>query len=315
MGGGKYLVSFCNGGRARLAVIGDGGFEREIDLELPLADHHAVGLTGITFHGPYCVVGVQSTPAALLMLDRSFRVAALHTLEDVSDLHGIASVGDEIVLVSSGTNQVMAFAPGSGGLRIVWANADSLSGDLHLNDVAVRGDAVFCSGFGVRGPDAMRDGDVFDAASGDRLVVHLREPHSVAVAEDALYVLESATGDLLRLRRGFAPRRICGIQGYARGLAVSDTHFAIGKSGYRAISRQHLGDWRLAPLTHSTAAADALRESGVYIVDRATLRSRFVDTTSAGSEIYQVALLPPEFHTEEGEAHDLYKIARYAEVR
>jgi hypothetical protein len=294
----KYLASFCNNARARLALVSDLGIERSIDLDLSMLGRDVNGLIGVTFHQSHCVVGVQCFPSAMVVLDRAFRVRKWYDLEDVNDLHGIASFGGEIIAVSSGTNQVMAFDPRTRTLRVIWASSESLSDTLHLNDVTVRDKAVFCSRFGARGAQAARNGDVFDVITGERAVSHLREPHSVFADGNDLFVLESATGDLLRSRPGIAPRRICGIQGYPRGLAINSEHYVIGKSGYRHVSRHRLGDSRQAPLTHSAAAEAALLESGIYFVDRATLAARFIDTTSLGHEIYQILELPRDFVVE-----------------
>ena len=290
----KYLVSFCNGGYPRLAVVGAEGVEQNVDLALPADAGTVTGLTGFAFHQSRCIAGVQSPHAMLAFLDRTFRVEQVHGLDEVSDLHGVASLGDKILVVSTGTNQVMAFQPETRRLKAVWSSADSLGNSLHLNDIAVQDGSILCSRFGTRLPHAMRSGAVFDLVGGRTLVDHVREPHSVAAHGGDVFVLESATGDLLRLREGFAPRRLCGIQGYARGLAVTDTHFVIGKSGYRANARHRLGDSR--PLPFTTAGDDAAAgESGIYFIDRATMTHTFVATTSLGHEIYQITAIPGAF--------------------
>jgi hypothetical protein len=99
-------------------------------------------------------------------------------------------------------------------------------------------------------------------------------------------------------REGFAPQRILGVVGYPRGLAINATHFAIGKSGFRAESRNRLGDDRLTPIANNDAVGEELRRSGVFLVSRTTYQTHFIDMSTIAAEIYQVLEIPADFPTE-----------------
>jgi hypothetical protein len=88
---------------------------------------------------------------------------------------------------------------------------------------------------------------------------------------------------------------VLGISGYARGLWITPKHFIVGKSGYRGDSRHRLGDSRPIPFVQSAAASDTQKTSGIFIIDRASLSARFIDTTAIGLEIYQIIELPEGF--------------------
>jgi hypothetical protein len=276
-------------------VVNEEGIERTADINVSAVADPAIGVTGITFHQSRCVVAIQSHTSKLVVLDQGLNVETIYQLDDVGDIHGIASYGDEIILASTGTNQIMAFDLRTRAVRVVWAGADSLTNTLHLNDLAVLNERIFCSQFGLRVAHAMRSGAIFEAHTGEPVVTHLREPHSIVATEEAIFILESASGDLIRIRDRLAPVRVLGIAGYARGLAISGTHYAIGKSGYRSNPRHRLGASRLAALTHSATIADAMQVSGVFVVDRSTHAFKFIDTTAIGPEIYQIMALPADF--------------------
>jgi hypothetical protein len=248
-------------------------------------------------HQSHLVVAVHSSPCLLAFLGKHLAVEKVIKLPQAKDIHGLASNGNEILVVSAGTNQIISVNPENGSVRALWFHGDSLSDTIHLNDISISDGKIYSSRFGLRHPNQMRSGGIVEIMDNKSLSEHLREPHSVLVYENDIYVLESGTGDLLKFVPGFEPQRILGVLGYARGLAINATHLAIGKSGYRKESRHGVGDGRMPPLATSEAAEEWLRLSGVFIFDRSTQKANFIDTTTIGAEIYQIVQLPDEFVT------------------
>ena len=288
----RYLVSFCNNDeRLRLAIVTPQGIERVVDLGSNLLPLPALGLTGICVDGERIFVALQAyEPAILLMLDREYELRAEIRVENAADLHGVLAIGSELMIVSTGTSQLLSVDRADPGeSRVVWTEGDAGHDRDHLNDLHLTPDRrLLLSRFGQQQPGRMRSGAIVEVRTGTILLDGLREPHSPYWWDSQVYVLESATGDLIRARPGGAPERVAGIVGYARGLALDEHYIAIGKSGYREISRGRLGDDRSAPLVPEGADSSLLRCSGVYFIAQDGGAVSWVDTTSCGTEIYQI---------------------------
>ena len=283
----RYLVSFCNAGEIRLAILTRAGIERDITIQDPSIAEHS-GVTGIAISGDRIFLALNSIPSAIMVLDRDLKVVDIRVVPELFDLHGVACDGNRVIVVSTGTNQVCALPMDlKGNLDVIW-HGDVLNDTIHINSVQIAGGTTFLSLFGPRRPGQMRHGEVIDLTTGLPLLSGLREPHSPVWWNDSLYILESATGDLLQARKGFAPRRLAGMIGYARGLAVDEEGLVFGKSGYRDLSKSLLGDWRSPPFLDPSPQDHPLGHSGVYFLSHDRSPPIFVDTSAIGLEIYDV---------------------------
>jgi hypothetical protein len=299
----RYLVSFCNNDAIRLAVLNRSGIERIIDIQNPNIPPIISGVTGLSLSGEQVFVSLQSSPSAILSLDRQFAVTKVRILPELSDLHGLACEANRLLAISTGTNQVCSLpfdlvdAP-----EVIWQGGTHLGDTLHVNDIHAANNTLFITMFGERPVGAMRSGAIIDLKSGKPMLTGLREPHSPFWWQGSLYVLESATGDLIQIRTGFGPRRVAGFVGYMRGLLVDEHGFVLGQSGYRNTSRSLIGDRRSAPHMMLNTEVNPLTRSGVYFMSNDIGGSIFIDTTSVGTEIFQIISLPDNFsglqHTE-----------------
>jgi hypothetical protein len=295
----RWLVSFCNT-RAKLvlATVGPEGIDRVVEIADSEKILKGVGITGICHDGEGILTAIQARTGTIAILDRELAVRSVVLLDELLDLHGITAVGSRIVAVSTGTNQVVSFDRlGAPEPRVVWQDSGACCDRHHLNDIYLCPDGrlLLCR-FGELVPGRMRCGSVVVVETDEVLVDGLREPHSPCWWDGTLYVLESATGDLLSIRPGFPPRRVLGILGYARGLAVDDDWIVIGCSGYRDLSRSHLGGLRLPPIIGHADGANLLTRSGICFYERRSGTAHWVDTTTLGLEIYQIiSYRPPAF--------------------
>jgi hypothetical protein len=287
-----HLVTFCNVGRGAFALLDAEGILETRAVDMAGLGRNAGGIVGAAFHEGRCYLAVQSHPPAIAVFDDDWTQVDLFEPGGIKDIHGLAVHDGSLLIASTGTNQIVACDLATGALRPFWSDPAALSDTVHVNDIAAEGGRVVASRFGPRRSDGQRSGDVFDVLTGETLVAAIREPHSVVLVEGTVHVLESPTGDLVRCHPGFSPRRLYGIVGYARGLAVGRTTVAIGKSGYRRQSRQGIGDSRLAPFAPTQAAEDAQALSGVFMIDRVRGESHFIDTNDIGPEVYAVVGLP-----------------------
>ena len=293
----RYLLSFCNNyGRLRLAILSPHEVERVIDLGENFFSFAPHGTGGMALDGDSLFLVLQSTKLAVIgVFDRQFVLHSEIEAPGAVDLHGILPRGDDLLLVSSGTNELLSVdrgiskQPSPAQPRVVWTDRGPLRDRDHLNDLQQTPDGrVLMSSFGPARPDGMRCGTVIEVETRSVLIDGLREPHSLWWWDSHLYVLESVTGDLVRMHPGAQPERVLGIVGYARGLAIDSDYIAIGKSGYRERSRSRLGDNRSAPLAIPTAGVDLVGYSGVCFISQRDGAVSWVETTNCGSEIYQI---------------------------
>lgn len=301
----RYLVSFCNsGGSAKLAVVSERQIEQEVVLTKEALGLTAIfGATGIAALSGHYFVALQAPQPTVVELDSDFNRVASFLVAPLADLHGLTACEDGLAIASSGTNQIAFWKPGK-PLQIFWQDGGPLCNRLHINDLAATPSGLLACMHGERLPDQMRNGRIVPISNQihDRwrpsfdnkkaLVSGLREPHSISLLDDALYTLESATGDLLECRTGFSPRRITSIVGYPRGLVADADGFVIGCSGYRDISRGMVGDQRRVPLVKDESVIHPLSGSAVFFLNRDGSRRSMVTTSSCGHEIYQILPLP-----------------------
>lgn len=277
-----------------MAVVSPCGVERIVDLSPSILPFAARGLTGICIHDNRIVLAVQSSVLSiLLVLDRDYEVQGEIRLPNAADLHGVIARGTELVVVSTGTNKVIAVDwPAGGQGRVIWEEVGVETDRDHLNDLTVtENGTLLVSRFGPRRSDHMRSGAVFEPDTGRVLLGGLREPHSVCCWHSVVHVLESVAGDLIRAPGDTVPQRVMGIIGYARGLSLDDEYIVIARSGYRESSRGTLGGRRSAPFLAPPAGDEFLRYSGLCFIAQDAGTTRWVDTTICGPEIYQVVPL------------------------
>jgi len=295
----RYLVSFCNTGSFRLAVVSRQGIDRRIEIPKPPVLGTSLGMTGLASANGKIFVSLQTSPAAVLTLDFDLAVTGLTILRELADLHGIACHGDRLLIASTGTDQICSVEQmDAESVKVMWRDADTLTDSLHLNDLRVVEDRVFVSSFGRRIPGRTRLGSVVDITTGETLAAGLREPHSPFWWRSALYVLDSVSGDLLRFRAGFPSSRVLGIVGYARGLAVDEKGFVVGKSAYRELSGSMSGHGFPAPHIAPMSEVNALGRSGVCFFPHDGGQATFVDTTEIGAESSCQRVRHQRFHVE-----------------
>ncbi len=247
----RVLVTFCNQDFATIAVADPFGVVHCETLASSWMPANVRGVSGGAVHDEKLVVALQCKTPVLVICTRDLTPERVIPTCSCADLHGVASFDDAILVASTGTNQIcrvdVAAEP---KVSVFWSETNDRSDTLHLNDLAVSPEGLVLSAFGPRNANKMRCGQVFKVDPREVVLEGLREPHSPQWSKGELFVLESATGDLVRLTPGAHPERLFTIRGYARGLAVSETYFVIGVSGYRRRSRSvGIGGGRARPFS------------------------------------------------------------------
>lgn len=161
----------------------------------------------------------------------------------------------------------------------------------HLNGMSTddRGDVCYVTGFGqTSSPEGWRanklqGGFIMDTRSNEVVVEGLGMPHSPRLYGGSLYLLASATEELLRVDLVTrTAERIAKVPGFIRGLAFRDKYAFIGISKLR---KSHtFGD---LPIANRKIAA------GVAIIDLETgERAGEILYSDELSEVYDVRVLP-----------------------
>ena len=290
----RVLATFCNQDCARLAVVDPSGVIHCQTLPSGRIPANVRGISGGAVQGDKFIAALQCATPALVVCSRDLEPELVIPMPCCDDLHGLAPVRDAVLVISTGTNEVyrveVAAEP---RISLFWSETDDRGDTVHLNDIAVGPEGIVFSAFGRRRANQMRCGQVFKVHPREVILEGLREPHSPQWSKGDLFVLESGSGDLVRLTPGAHPERLFTIRGYTRGLLVSQTHFVVGVSGYRHRSRNvGLGEGRTRPFDPLTPLAEDV--SGLVFLPRtaqgrvAAEGASFVDTSNIGPEIYAV---------------------------
>jgi acetolactate synthase-1/2/3 large subunit len=161
-------------------------------------------------------------------------------LDELSDGHFFAWDGGHIVLASTGTNSVL-WVSLSGAVDRVWripGDGDS----CHLNEVVLHDNRLFVCVFGqygdyrgYKGRERSGDGYVFDLETGEKVVRGLCAPHSPRYFDGAWAVCNSMRNEFVQFESdGLTPKRTALLDGFTRGVAVSDGYIFVGESDRRA---------------------------------------------------------------------------------
>ena len=158
----------------------------------------------------------------LTVLDRD-TLEVLHTQElpETDDGHSLQRIGQELVVVSTGTDQVLAYPIDGfvvGPPREVWSPTGSGTDTHHVNSVAYANGHLYCSAFGPRDEGAAswssaRNGYIRDVTAGVTVLGGLRQPHSAVWHDGQLFLCNSQEGSVNV--RGDV---IAYLSGYSRGL-------------------------------------------------------------------------------------------------
>ena len=159
----------------------------------------------------------------LTVLDRqSLRVVHVQRLPEVVDGHSVARQGEELIVVSTGTDEIVAYRLHDfelGSARVVWTPTESGTDTHHINSLAVANGELLCSAFGPKDGDSWattRTGYVLNVTTGNVLLGGLRQPHSANWNQGQLFVCNSLEGSV-----NTCEGVVAYLYGYARGLTFS----------------------------------------------------------------------------------------------
>ncbi|OXI30057.1 hypothetical protein CFB89_22805 [Burkholderia sp. AU16741] len=254
-----------------------------------------VGATGLCRVDASCYAALQirvpGTVGTLLAeIDACARIRRVARLAPVLDAHSLLAWHGELLVVSSGTNQVFAIDwPRDGALHLrVFFEIEPGADTLHMNSLQAFGGHVYLSMFGCKPGASWRDacdGQILDLTDAGRVVRRgLRHPHSLFIDRGTLLCVSSRDGSLVHVAG--APRGADRpLDGYVRGALAHAGRLFVGTSMARTRSKSRGAAW-------PSAAAPAPREAGtgcgLHVIEGGRRAPRWIDLSPFGAELYDI---------------------------
>jgi uncharacterized protein (TIGR03032 family) len=298
----SVLISFCNQGASPeyslcLLNISDRSVTWIPLSELYSQIHSGLGgVCGVSWSNEKIIIATQGPNPLLACWDcKSKCWVSTIQLQKVVDAHSIVVRNEYVYVVSTGTNEIYRVSWNGSDFRdeeIYW-QYPGVSYDhdvVHLNGLALDGDSLIASGFGVRDGDGRwaAKGEVFYVDKKQSLIFcGLDQPHSPTMIEGNLYIAESKAGLIHKFQREndkWAVKKTYSVGGYVRGIAILNYKLIAGISAPRSVSRS--GKNRV-----ETDGADK-SNFGLVTIDIPSGQVIHDDfTSSLGKEIYDLLII------------------------
>ena len=204
----------------------------------------AHGVTGLALTDSHLLAAVQNSSMGpfLAIFDRqAFQFIDRHVFELARDVHSIVVDGNDVVVASSGTDEVVRVRlEGSRVISeaVVWRpDSSAPRGDYHhLNALCHANGDLLVSGFG-RKPGKLwssaHDGFIFNITTNQVVVCNIDQPHSIVALGETLAYCESRR---MRIRTVNDSRQVT-LPGYTRGLCRTGDTLCVALSQGRKSSK------------------------------------------------------------------------------
>jgi hypothetical protein len=291
----KLLLSFCYskpvGHALALFDCETEAFEW-IDVSgVPLPVYGATGLcrVGDTYYAALQVRAPGTLGTVLAQFADDGRLLRSAPLARVHDAHSLLWWDGELLLVSSGTNQVFAidWTPNDVPRTRVFFEREQGADTLHMNSLQAFEGRVYLSMFGCKPSTSWRDaidGQVLDLTAGGTVVRRgLQHPHSLFVEDGGLFCVNSRAAALVHIA-GAPPARETPLSGYVRGALADGGQLFVGTSMRRKQSKS-----RGVPETSTELSSEATGSGcGLHVFGCAQRVARWHDLSPFGAELYDL---------------------------
>ena len=209
-------------------------------------DGHAVrridrlGSGGLFLHGDRLLRNLYTRCAPdfgseILVYD-AHGVLKYFRIDEAPDAHYFEWDGENYVLVATWRNRLVWFSPGGEVVRTL-----DLPGELdswHLNGVHYKDGQLYVSAFDDSGRHrawaSARSGFVMNLNTGEKVVSGLQSPHNPMFVDGRWLLCNSSQSELLEYESGAdAPSRRLKLNGWTRGIALTDDYILVGESAQR----------------------------------------------------------------------------------
>jgi acetolactate synthase I/II/III large subunit len=157
-------------------------------------------------------------------------------IDEIPDAHYLEWDGENYVVVATWRNRLVWVSPGGDVVRVT-----DLPGELdswHLNGVHCKNGHLYVSAFGDEGRHrawaSARSGFILNLSTGEKVVTELQSPHNPKFVDGRWLVCNSSQFELLEYESGAStPSRRLKLDGWTRGLALTDDYILVGESAQR----------------------------------------------------------------------------------
>ena len=243
-------------------------------------------MTGLAVAEGQCVRALQADGARTVSVCRNGTYAHIALADQELDLHDVLIDGSTIYAACTYPNAVIAYDSDWREIER-WTYPGEVD-SVHLNCLCLYQGRLLVGMFGdfnthrgYKGQTAGR-GVVRDVRSGEILIDGLSQPHTMVVCGDELLLCNSEAGEL-RVYRNWECVRNLPIGGYARGLAVGESHYYVGVSLSRnaEVDAQHLSG-HIAVVDKASGVV----ERRIPVLSREIYDVRIYEAASAPSQLF-----------------------------
>ncbi len=286
----EVLMSFCNVAPdlPPLGII-DMDHPRLRYVTLPDFGRPVNGATGICWLGTQIAVVLQhdAGETGLLLIAPQWRSLSYYPLRAVLDGHSAIVIGDELFVVSTGTNSLIRLrftAQGTIDEGLAWAFDQT--GPVHLNSLTTVHNDVLVSCFGVQhtlGWQHTRKGCVINTRTDTIILSPLYHPHSLMPIQSGFLVAESGTGTLWQYHDDLHTAQLHRVaHGYLRGLQANEDRIFASVSRMRRTSRSR---------GTATSQPDSIMDACLLALTPDMTVVQKIDLPKEVEEIYDLLLL------------------------
>lgn len=292
------IVSLCNEQRSPEQGLLLFDIDRKAGTWIPVGARESImGTRGICANGDFLyaayTVGWHETHVASYKVGESVELVDDVTLPDVSDPHSICIFEDRLLVASTGTDEVVAYALDHGAVsrsaEQFWRATDERRDTHHVNSVCSDGASVVISAFGPREGEfwsSARSGYLYDVTARTYIAEDVYQPHSVRAFQEGLCFAESSRQTLR-----FVGGKTILVGGYVRGCdRAADGMLLVGTNAARRVSRSR-GEVTNAQNIESTEGERVGTCSIVSITGAEVPLRSYIDISSFGAEIYDIVIL------------------------
>lgn len=283
------IISFCN-----LPKHSDSGLllfdlccSKTRWLELGLSTK-VTSCTGISQADGYILSLAEFGEEVYVVVTNSedFQPLYYQRLFEIRNAHSICVDGDIVLIVSTGTDEVVAYQWGPHGFTFqgtVWTPSQAKKDTHHINSITcVDRENILVTAFGPKKADLWQsasNGYVCNIKSGNFIKTGINQPHSLRASSQTLYYCESANQGLVALDGG----NLYNADGYTRGLCFRDQNRVIFGTSVGRRKSKSTGIMR-----NPADPGDPFGVCGITALDLQTRCAFTTDMSKYGREIYDI---------------------------
>ncbi len=286
-----FLISFCNNfelmseethtGLLGILIV-DGLQTSFKNLKLPLPNNVKItGATGLTTNFDNYFVIAQSKHSQLLILDKSFSLVEIHSLEPLKGVHSIRHENNSLYMVATKQDKIVKYNLVKPAAFETIFDLNTLKDTHHLNSICHHQGKWLASGFGNHNKEFWmhaENGYVFDVFNQNKILTNLKQPHSLFSWNNQIYVCDSSRQRVIDEDLNVVYQSKTG---YIRGLWLDESITLIGHSKGRVNS--HSKGTFIGNIANKGILSG---ECGVMVIQNGN--HSFIDLSKHANEIYDI---------------------------